>query len=363
MAKEGCDLNGNGYPYPYVLLTKDGTDLEDEKEYTVVICGFLKGMEDELNQQDTGIVGLDAAKEYLKNVKEVSSGTPEMTEAEISEFLKKREEELSSTHENLQFIAVNQEGYYYSDEGLQGVWYGSKDLQDADIKSFLTSDWITNENQMVFARKLQSQLVVDGSIITHFILIRSMEEMAPYFRSSAFSNQSTTYVVDSNGTKMFEDTAVEELSLRGRNLFYAMEDQIYPHAGTFNSCLKRTKKKTIMCTDVVIEENTYYMVLKKLDGYDWSMLMLVPTSDHYAQMCLRVADNGIGMSKEFRNSSHPLTKKIPILAMTAKAFSEDVQNAFNAGMNAHIVKPVDMKVLIKTVRNLQTGAGAAGTLN
>ena len=54
MAKEGCDLNGNGYPYPYVLLTKDGTDLEDEKEYTV-----------------------DAAKEYLKNVKEVSSGTPD----------------------------------------------------------------------------------------------------------------------------------------------------------------------------------------------------------------------------------------------------------------------------------------------
>ena len=97
-----------------------------------------------------------------------------------------------------------------------------------------------------------------------------------------------------------------------------------------------------MCTDVVIEENTYYMVLKKLDGYDWSMLMLVPTSDHYA---------------------HPLAKKIPILAMTANAFSEDVQNAFNAGMNAHIVKPVDMKVLIKTVRNLQTGAGAAGTLN
>ena len=126
---------------------------------------------------------------------------------------------------------------------------------------------------------------------------------------------------------------------------------------------ERAEKKTIMCTDVVIEENTYYMVLKKLDGYDWSMLMLVPTSDHYAQMCLRVADNGIGMSKEFRNSSHLLAKKIPILAMTANAFSEDVQNAFNACMNAHIVKPVDMKVLIKTVRNLQTGAGAAGTLN
>ena len=213
----------------------------------------------------------------------------------LCEFLKKREEELSSTHENLQFIAVNQEGYYYSDEGLQGVWYRSKDLQDADIKSFLTSDWITNENQMVFARKLQSQLVVDGSIITHFILIRSMEEMAPYFRSSAFSNQSTTYVVDSNGTKMFEDTAVEELRILA------------------------------------------------------VILLLILASVLFVT--------------KFRNSRHPLAKKIPILAMTANAFSEDVQNAFKAGMNAHIVKPVDMKVLIKTVRNLQTGAGAAGTLN
>ena len=104
-----------------------------------------------------------------------------------------------------------------------------------------------------------------------------------------------------------------------------------------------------MCTDVVIEENTYYMVLKKLDGYDWSMLMLVPTSDHYAQMCLRVADNGIGMSKEFRNSSHPLAKKIPILAMTANAFSEDVQKSMNAGMTVHLSKPIDISLLAEMV--------------
>lgn len=135
-----------------------------------------------------------------------------------------------------------------------------------------------------------------------------------------------------------------------------------------------------MCTDVVIEENTYYMVLKKLDGYDWPMLMLVPTDEVtvstremtnslirvfmmiLAVILLLILASVLFVTK-FRNSSHPLAKKIPILAMTAKAFSEDVQNAFNAGMNAHIVKPVDMKVLIKTVWNLQTGAGAAGTLN
>ena len=77
MAKDGCDLRGNGQPYPYVLMTKDGSALEDENEYTVVICGIPKVMKESgsLNLQDTGIVGLDAAKEYLTKVGELSSAT------------------------------------------------------------------------------------------------------------------------------------------------------------------------------------------------------------------------------------------------------------------------------------------------
>ena len=77
MAKDGCDLRDNGYPYPYVLMTKDGSALEDENEYTVVICGIPKAMKESrsLNLQDTGIVGLDAAKEYLTKVGELSSAT------------------------------------------------------------------------------------------------------------------------------------------------------------------------------------------------------------------------------------------------------------------------------------------------
>lgn len=71
MAEDGYDKNENGYPYPYVLLTKDGKPLEEEREYSVIICGVPKGLEVE----DTGILGLDAAKEYLKNAGEISSAT------------------------------------------------------------------------------------------------------------------------------------------------------------------------------------------------------------------------------------------------------------------------------------------------
>ncbi len=44
---------------------------------------------------------------------------------------------------------------------------------------------------------------------------------------------------------------------------------------------------------------------------------------------------------------------IPIIAMTANAFSDDIQTSLNAGMNAHVSKPVDMKVLQKVIRNMK----------
>lgn len=73
MAKDGCDMRNNGRPYPYVFLTKDGQPLDDNTEYTCVLCGYSKALSEELDQQDTGIVGLDAAKEYFLSVGEVST--------------------------------------------------------------------------------------------------------------------------------------------------------------------------------------------------------------------------------------------------------------------------------------------------
>ena len=75
MAAEGCDARGTGFKYPYVFLTADGTPLEDDKTYTVVLCGYNKSEENLLGLKDTGIVGLDAAKEYLLKIGEVSAKT------------------------------------------------------------------------------------------------------------------------------------------------------------------------------------------------------------------------------------------------------------------------------------------------
>ena len=71
--------------------------------------------------------------------------------------------------------------------------------------------------------------------------------------------------------------------------------------------------------------------------------------------------NGYEATKAIRRSSHELAKTIPIIAMTANAFSEDIQNSLAAGMNAHVSKPVEMRVLEKTIRIIKSGGGHRNT--
>lgn len=62
--------------------------------------------------------------------------------------------------------------------------------------------------------------------------------------------------------------------------------------------------------------------------------------------------DGMQATKIIRNSSHERAKSIPIIAMTADAFDEDMKRTMQAGMNAHLTKPIDIKILIKTLVSL-----------
>ena len=60
--------------------------------------------------------------------------------------------------------------------------------------------------------------------------------------------------------------------------------------------------------------------------------------------------NGYDATRKIRRMGDPQKANIPIVAMTANAFSEDRQAALDAGMNDHIAKPIDMNILVSTLR-------------
>lgn len=63
--------------------------------------------------------------------------------------------------------------------------------------------------------------------------------------------------------------------------------------------------------------------------------------------------NGYEAAKAIRAGNHPMAADIPIIAMTANAFEEDRTRSFEAGMNEHVAKPIDMKRLKEVIINVK----------
>ena len=63
--------------------------------------------------------------------------------------------------------------------------------------------------------------------------------------------------------------------------------------------------------------------------------------------------NGLDATRAIRVLDDPWASSVPIIAMTADAFSENVTECLNAGMNGHIAKPIDIKLVIKEIRRIK----------
>ncbi len=65
--------------------------------------------------------------------------------------------------------------------------------------------------------------------------------------------------------------------------------------------------------------------------------------------------NGLDATRAIRKLEDPWASSIPIVAMTADAFSENVMECMDAGMNGHIAKPIDVKLVIREIRRIKEG--------
>ncbi len=89
-------------------------------------------------------------------------------------------------------------------------------------------------------------------------------------------------------------------------------------------------------------------------------IMREATEDQYQLIFMDIQMpemNGLDATRAIRSFENPGVASIPIVAMTADAFSENVTECLNAGMNGHIAKPVDIKLVIKEIRRIRERRG------
>ena len=65
--------------------------------------------------------------------------------------------------------------------------------------------------------------------------------------------------------------------------------------------------------------------------------------------------DGLTATKMIRSLERPDAKTIPIIAMTANVFDEDIERSLSAGMNAHLSKPIEPEKMYETMARLISG--------
>lgn len=100
---------------------------------------------------------------------------------------------------------------------------------------------------------------------------------------------------------------------------------------------------------VEIIGSTGVLIETAVNGQD-AVDKVIQSAEGYYQMILMDIQmpvmDGYEATRQIRKLPRADVKKMPVIAMTANAFSEDVTNAINAGMNHHLAKPIDIKALM-----------------
>ena len=128
-----------------------------------------------------------------------------------------------------------------------------------------------------------------------------------------------------------------------------------PGHGAVSGLLRKVSQKTVRL--LVAEDNELnmeivhtilseagFLVEEACNGQE-ALDLFESSAEGYYQAVLRALQlpvmDGYTAARRIRNSSHPQSEEIPIIALTANAFAEDMAKALSAGMNDHVSKPID----------------------
>ena len=341
----------------------------------------------EQSYEKLGVV-LDAQWRYTKALEALFMERAPASVEELARSMHGARLRLSPLDDSYRFVMLGNDNHFYTESGERRLWTDAAALDLAQHRQSMLVSLAEDEgNYMAFAHRLEQPITLltdNGDVVlTHIILMKQLESLTGYFRCSAFNNQNVTFVLQNNGVKMYSDFAEDVLS-QSYNVFDTLRKFSFPHSGSLDACLEQLDKTGAVCTDVVYKGGSYFLCLKGMrflcaEDNELNAEILQALLELAGASCTICANgqeivdafeevkpgdydailmdvqmpvmNGYEATRRIRASANPVGQTIPILAMTANAFSDDIQQSIAAGMDAHISKPVDMKVLEATVRS------------
>ena len=222
-------------------------------------------------------------------------------------------------------------------------------LVDVTIKDTgigMSEDFLKNIFQPFVQADQGARSQYKGTGLGMAIVKELLERMGGTIQIDSVENQGTTIHVVIPFEIAEESAAVQEMSelpkenLSGRRILLVEDNELNREIAAF-----LLKDEGISVTEAEDGQQAVECFLKMPEGYYDAVLMdiMMPVMDGYQA------------TREIRGSGKKDAAMIPIIAMTANAFAEDKRKTMEAGMDAHLSKPINVPELMDTIRKFCAG--------
>ena len=205
--------------------------------------------------------------------------TPLKTDTDLYRYLKKLSE-LSNYHEKqIELIAVDAAGRYYTEYGRTGLLREMNYLENAPQRvSYVSNSLTVDDSRMVFLEQLSTPITLQSGekeiTLRYFGISQSMTQLNDYFRCDAYENNNSVYVLDNNGFKLFNANDTE--LLKGHNVYTVLSRMSYLHGSSFAVAKERLDRTGSCYSNAVLDGTEYFYALKQMENAQWTLAFLVP---------------------------------------------------------------------------------------
>ena len=205
--------------------------------------------------------------------------TPLKTDTEFYRYLKKLSE-LSNYHERqIELVAVDSDGHYYTENGGMGLLREMNYLADSpQWVSYVSNSLTVDDSRMVFLEKLSTPITLQSGekeiTLCYFGISQSMTQLNDYFRCDAYENNNSVYVLDNDGFKLFNANDTE--LLKGHNVYTVLSRMSYLHGSSFAEAKERLDRTGSCYSNAVLDGTEYFYALKQMENAQWTLAFLVP---------------------------------------------------------------------------------------
>lgn len=316
----------------------------------------------DMNKLESGKIVLEHKPFDLVEMLRKANTIAELNAVEHGITFKADMEKCIITHKNvigspthLQQILLNMSGNaikYNRENGSVTVWTIETPIDDdTSMFRFICKDTgIGMSKEFLehafepFAQEERSENSSFGSGLGLSIVKELVERMGGKIELESKLNEGTCFTVDipmkidkNASHKISDETNADKLDLNGKKALLVEDNELNTEIAEF-----------------ILEEEGL-TVEKAVNGKEAVEKFEASAKGEYSMIFMDImmpVMNGLEASHKIRTSSHPDAKTVPIIAMSANVFQDDIKRSTEAGMNAYITKPLDINKIRETLGSM-----------